>query len=153
VLRDGALPVHHDRRRGAGPVARQRALVDLHPRPGVAVGADQADTLPVLVPQRRRSPRPRGNRPGASAGHRHGRRALEPARRGRRVRVALSKMPGAFTGYYLDGRSATRREASIRLSASGLEISFGDGTRLWWPLREVRQTQGAYAGEQIRLER
>jgi len=62
-------------------------------------------------------------------------------------------MPGAFTGYYLDGRSATRREASIRLSASGLEISFGDGTRLWWPLREVRQTQGAYAGEQIRLER
>jgi beta-barrel assembly-enhancing protease len=62
-------------------------------------------------------------------------------------------MPGAFTGFYLDGRSAARREASIRLSASGLEISLGDGTRLWWPLREVRQTQGAYAGEQIRLER
>src|SRR5262249_21776221 len=62
-------------------------------------------------------------------------------------------MPGRFRGYSPDGRSATRREASIRLSASGLEISFGDGTRLWWPLREVRQTQGAYAGEQIRLER
>src|SRR5213594_715982 len=62
-------------------------------------------------------------------------------------------MPGAFTGYYLDGRSAARREASVRLAASGLEIALGDGTRLWWPLREVRQTQGFYAGEQTRLER
>jgi len=62
-------------------------------------------------------------------------------------------MPAAFTGYYLDGRSAARHEASIRLAASGLEIALGDGTRLWWSLREVRQTQGSYAGEQIRLER
>ena len=62
-------------------------------------------------------------------------------------------MPGAFTGYYLDGRSAARRQAAVRLAASGLEIALGDGTRLWWPLRDVRQTQGFYAGEQIRLER
>ena len=62
-------------------------------------------------------------------------------------------MAAAFTGYYLDGRSAARREATIRLAASGLEIALGDGTRLWWSLREVRQTQGSYAGEQIRLER
>ena len=62
-------------------------------------------------------------------------------------------MPGAFTGYYLDGRSAARRPASIRLAASGLEIALEDGARLWWPFREVRQTQGFYRGEQIRLER
>jgi len=62
-------------------------------------------------------------------------------------------MPGAFPGYYLDGRSATRRQASIRLAASGLEIALEDGARLWWPFREVRQTQGFYTGEQIRLER
>ncbi len=62
-------------------------------------------------------------------------------------------MPGAFAGYYLDGRSAARRPASVRLAASGLEIAFPDGTRLWWPFRDVRQTQGFYAGEQIRLER
>jgi len=62
-------------------------------------------------------------------------------------------MPGAFTGYYLDGRSAVRRQASVRLAASGLEIALADGTRLWWPLRDVRQTQGFYSGEQIRLER
>jgi Zn-dependent protease with chaperone function len=62
-------------------------------------------------------------------------------------------MPGAFAGSYLDGRSAARRPASVRLAASGLEIELSDGTRLWWPFRDVRQTQGFYAGEQIRLER
>ncbi|MGH7344167.1 MAG: M48 family metallopeptidase [Candidatus Rokuibacteriota bacterium] len=62
-------------------------------------------------------------------------------------------MPGAFAGYYLDGRSAARRPASVRLAASGLEIELADGARLWWSFRDIRQTQGFYAGEQIRLER
>ena len=62
-------------------------------------------------------------------------------------------MPGAFTGHYLDGRSAARPQASIRLMPTGIEITLEGGGRLWWPLREVRQTQGFYAGEQIRLER
>jgi hypothetical protein len=62
-------------------------------------------------------------------------------------------MPGAFSGFYLDGRSAMRQPVSIRLAASGLEITTEGQTRLWWPFREVRQTQGFYAGEQIRLER
>jgi predicted Zn-dependent protease len=59
----------------------------------------------------------------------------------------------AFTGHYLDGRSAARRPASIRMAATGLEIALESGERLWWPLRQIRQTQGFYAGEQIRLER
>jgi predicted Zn-dependent protease len=62
-------------------------------------------------------------------------------------------MPGTFAGYYFDGRSASRRSSSIRLASSGLEITLEDATRLWWPLRDVRQTQGFYRGEQIRLER
>src|SRR3989441_3619658 len=62
-------------------------------------------------------------------------------------------MSGAFTGHSLDGRSAARRQASIRLTPTGLEITLEGGASLWWPLREVRQTQGFYAGEQIRLER
>ena len=49
-------------------------------------------------------------------------------------------MSGAFTGHYLDGRSAARWEASIRLTPSGLEITLVGGASLWWPLREVRQT-------------
>jgi hypothetical protein len=61
-------------------------------------------------------------------------------------------MPCVFTGHYLDGRSAAYRRPSVRLAASGLEIALADGTRLWWPFRDVRQTQG-FAGEQIRLER
>jgi beta-barrel assembly-enhancing protease len=59
----------------------------------------------------------------------------------------------AFTGHYLDGRSAARRAASIRIAATGLEIALESGERLWWPLRQIRQTQGFYAGEQVRLER
>ena len=62
-------------------------------------------------------------------------------------------MPGAFLGHYLDGRTAARRPASIRLAATGLEIMIEGGARLWWPFREIHQTQGFYAGEQIRLER
>ena len=35
------------------------------------------------------------------------------------------------------------------MAQTGLEVSLDDGARFWWPLREVRQTQGSYAGEQV----
>jgi predicted Zn-dependent protease len=58
-----------------------------------------------------------------------------------------------WQGIYLDGRTASRHPASIRLMREGLEITpTGETTRLW-PYREVRQTQGFYVGEQVRLER
>src|SRR2546429_3513111 len=62
-------------------------------------------------------------------------------------------MPAAFAGHYLDGRSAARQPATIRLTATGLDIALESGAALWWPFAEVRQTQGFYAGQQIRLER
>src|SRR2546428_8178687 len=62
-------------------------------------------------------------------------------------------MRAAFDGHYLDGRSAARRSATIRLTATGLDIALESGATLWWPFAEVRQTQGFYAGQQIRLER
>src|SRR2546429_9095670 len=62
-------------------------------------------------------------------------------------------MPAAFAGHYLDGRSAARQPATIRLTATGLDIALESGATLWWPFAEVRQTQGFYAGQQIRLER
>src|SRR3989442_3332312 len=62
-------------------------------------------------------------------------------------------MPGALPGHYLDGRSAARQPATIRLTATGLDIALESGATLWWPFAEVRQTQGFYAGQQIRLER
>jgi beta-barrel assembly-enhancing protease len=56
-------------------------------------------------------------------------------------------------GAYLDGQSATRIPAVVRVMQSGLEIILKDGPILWWPYNEIRQTQGFYAGEQVRLER
>jgi predicted Zn-dependent protease len=58
-----------------------------------------------------------------------------------------------WKGSYLDGRTAARQPATIRLMREGLEITpEGAGTR-FWPYREMRQTQGSYAGEEVRLER
>jgi beta-barrel assembly-enhancing protease len=55
---------------------------------------------------------------------------------------------------YLDGRTAARRRATIHITRTGLDIVVADdGPRLFWPFREIRQTQGNYAGEQVRLER
>lgn len=62
-------------------------------------------------------------------------------------------MPGAFTGHYLDGRTATRQRVSIGVTATGLDVALEGGATLRWPFPEVRQTQGFYAGEQVRLER
>lgn len=55
---------------------------------------------------------------------------------------------------YLDGRSAARRPATVRIGRTALEITLADtSARMRWPYGEIRQTQGAYAGEHVRLER
>lgn len=56
-------------------------------------------------------------------------------------------------GHYLDGRSAQRRAAAVQLQATSLRITLDDGTQLEWPYDEITLTQGAYTGEQVRLER
>lgn len=55
-------------------------------------------------------------------------------------------------GYYFDGLSANRRNARIYLEAGNLRIDLDDGAILTWPYAAIRQTQGSYAGEQVRLE-
>jgi predicted Zn-dependent protease len=60
----------------------------------------------------------------------------------------------AWEASYLDGRTAARRRATARIGRAALEITLADtNTRLLWPYREIRQTQGTYAGEHVRLER
>jgi Zn-dependent protease with chaperone function len=55
---------------------------------------------------------------------------------------------------YLDGRTAARRRATVHITRTGLDVALADGgARFFWPFREIRQTQGTYAGEQVRLER
>lgn len=61
-------------------------------------------------------------------------------------------MQTQWEGAYLDGRSAARRRATIHLSPAGLQVSTEDGQSWWWALGEIRQTQGFYVGEEVRLE-
>jgi predicted Zn-dependent protease len=58
-----------------------------------------------------------------------------------------------WEGFYLDGKTASRHRATIRLMGTGLQVTTETGATLWWPYQEIRQTQGFHAGEQVRLER
>ena len=58
-----------------------------------------------------------------------------------------------WEGFYLDGRTAARQRARARLMRSGIEVSTEGGLTFLWPYDQVRQTQGFYAGEQVRLEK
>ena len=62
--------------------------------------------------------------------------------------------PRVWDAQYLDGRTPVRRPARVVIGHTGLEITLLDeGGSVRWPLGEVRQTQGFYGGEQVRLER
>lgn len=63
-------------------------------------------------------------------------------------------MPAGWQGQYLDGVSAVRQAVTVRIVRTGLELTPHDGgaTR-FWPFTGIRQTQGTYAGEVVRLER
>ena len=58
-----------------------------------------------------------------------------------------------WPGRYFDGRTALAQPVRITIGARGFQIAKPDGSTLWWDYGEVRQTQGAYAGEQVRLEK
>jgi predicted Zn-dependent protease len=58
-----------------------------------------------------------------------------------------------WEGYYLDGKTAVRHRAAVRLLRTRLEITTENGPTAWWPYAEIRQTQGFYAGQEVRLER
>lgn len=58
----------------------------------------------------------------------------------------------SWRGHYLDGRSPQRRAATVRLASTGLEITTDDGLTRRWLFSQIRQTQGHYAGEPVRLE-
>jgi predicted Zn-dependent protease len=62
-------------------------------------------------------------------------------------------MRSEWEGHYLDGRTPTRRRATVRLMRGGLEIMPDGGARQFWPYADLRQTQGSYAGEEVRFER
>jgi predicted Zn-dependent protease len=58
-----------------------------------------------------------------------------------------------WQGFYLDGKSALRKQATVRLASHGLQLILESGRTLFWPYQEIHQTQGFYSGEQVRLEK
>ncbi|MEK7341211.1 MAG: M48 family metallopeptidase [Candidatus Binatota bacterium] len=58
-----------------------------------------------------------------------------------------------WQGFYLDGKTADRRQAVIHITPTGLQVTAKNGQTFFWSYEEIRQTQGYYAGEQVRLER
>ena len=58
-----------------------------------------------------------------------------------------------WRGHYFDGRTPASHPAIVILSATQLQIALDGGATLTWPYAQIRQAQGAYEGEQVRLER
>ena len=61
-------------------------------------------------------------------------------------------MQRLWHGVYLDGLSAKRRPVTIQLAGEALHIRTSDGRSLRWTYHRIRQTQGSYEGEPVRLE-
>lgn len=57
-----------------------------------------------------------------------------------------------WKGYYLDGRTAERQEVEVTVTPENLIIEAGGGSMVW-PYKEVRQAEGFYDNELIRLEK
>jgi Zn-dependent protease with chaperone function len=63
------------------------------------------------------------------------------------------RIPLVWTGYYLDGQTAVRYRVTVAIQPDGLRIMREDAPPMWWRFVEIRQTQGAFRGEPVRLER
>jgi predicted Zn-dependent protease len=62
-------------------------------------------------------------------------------------------MSSDLEGVYMDGRTAERHRAVVRLTPLGLQITLENKNTLFWPLEEIRQSKNFYGEEQVRLER
>jgi Zn-dependent protease with chaperone function len=54
---------------------------------------------------------------------------------------------------YYGGRVAERESVTVTVAPTGLRLDRADGSTLWWPYHEIRQTEGSMPGEPVRLER
>ncbi len=61
-------------------------------------------------------------------------------------------MPSSRPAHYLDGRTAMRHPVTLTVTPGALLIVMADGSSRQWPYDQIRQTQGAYRGEPVRLE-
>jgi predicted Zn-dependent protease len=61
-------------------------------------------------------------------------------------------MDREWPGFLHDGRTADKQPVSLTLEVRGARIRLPDGTTTLWPIGEVRQAQGSFSSEQMRLE-
>ncbi|HEU4996587.1 MAG TPA: M48 family metallopeptidase [Gemmatimonadaceae bacterium] len=59
---------------------------------------------------------------------------------------------GEWSGVYYDGRTAQREQVTVTLTVAGLALRRPDGHTTLWSYDGVRQTQGRFPGERLRLE-
>ena len=59
----------------------------------------------------------------------------------------------SWNGFYYDGQTADRLEVTVSIAGGGLAIQKPDGSTTVWPVGEIRQTQGSFSSEQLRIER
>jgi len=57
-----------------------------------------------------------------------------------------------WEGHYLDGKTAGKKPAAVELTNDSLMIRTAGGINLVWPYHEIRQAQGFYGREPVRLE-
>jgi predicted Zn-dependent protease len=62
-------------------------------------------------------------------------------------------MPTAWRAEYFDGRTPERHAVVVEVLPTGLQIQAEAGASFWWPYADVRQSQGTYEGEPVRLQR
>jgi predicted Zn-dependent protease len=59
----------------------------------------------------------------------------------------------SWKGFYYDGRTADKLEVTVSVAGGGLAVRKPDGSTTVWPVGEIRQTQGSFSSEQLRIER
>jgi len=57
-----------------------------------------------------------------------------------------------WSGQYFDGKTPVSQLVQIEIAGERLKFFTKNAERLCWPLQSLRQTQGHYAGEEVRLE-
>jgi predicted Zn-dependent protease len=62
-------------------------------------------------------------------------------------------MQGEVAGYYLDGRTAARRRATVKPTRMGLQVETEQGASFFWPYEEASWSTGVGHDEQLRIER
>jgi predicted Zn-dependent protease len=64
----------------------------------------------------------------------------------------VDRIRSEWTGFYYDGRTAQREPVTVTIGVGGLHLRRPDGPVIHWPFDGLRQTQGAFAGERLRIE-